>query len=83
MRKSQFSTLTNLNPGFGRPWDMLGIFFVKVIFITLQKKSFRQKKLNSMRGFKSAILSELKNCQNGTFELLHGIQKKILAERLL
>jgi hypothetical protein len=30
--------------------------------------------LNSMRGFKSAILPELKNCQNGTFKLVHGIQ---------
>jgi hypothetical protein len=29
-----------------------------------------------MHGFKSAILPELKNCQNGTFELVHGIQKK-------
>ena len=33
--------------------------------------------LNSMYGFKSAILPELKNCQNGTFEHVHGIQKKI------
>ena len=33
-----------LNPGFGGPWDMLGIFFVNVIFITLQKKSLGQKK---------------------------------------
>ena len=40
LRKTQFSTLTDLNPGFGGSWDMLGIFFVKVIFITLQKKSF-------------------------------------------
>ena len=30
-----------------------------------------------MHRFKSAILLELKNCQNGTFEPLHGIQKKI------
>ena len=30
-----------------------------------------------MHGFKSAILPELKNCQNGTFEPVHGIQKKI------
>ena len=29
-----------LNPGFGGLWDMLGIYFVNVIFITLQKKSF-------------------------------------------
>ena len=28
-----------------------------------------------MHGFKSAILPELKNCQNGTFEPMHEIQK--------
>ena len=39
LRKSQFSTLTDLNPGFGRLWDMLGIYF---IFKMLQKKSFGQ-----------------------------------------
>ena len=44
LRKSQFSKMRYLNPGFGGPWDMLGIFFVNVIFITLQKKSFGQKK---------------------------------------
>jgi hypothetical protein len=27
-----------------------------------------------MHGFKSAILPGLKNCQNGTFETVHGIQ---------
>jgi hypothetical protein len=32
---SQFSTLTDLNPGFGGPWDILGIFSVNVIFIRL------------------------------------------------
>ena len=31
--------------------------------------------LNFMQGFKSAILAKLKNCQNGTFEPLHEIQK--------
>ena len=43
LRKSQFSKLRYLNPGFGGSWDMLGIFFVNVIFITLQNKSFGQK----------------------------------------
>ena len=28
-----------------------------------------------MNGFKSAILAEWKNCQNGTFEPVHEIQK--------
>ena len=40
----------------------------------LQKKSFGKKKLNFMFGFKSAILAEWKNCQNGTFEPVHEIQ---------
>ena len=31
--------------------------------------------LNFMHGFKSAILAECKNCQNGTFEPVHEIQK--------
>ena len=29
-----------VNPEFGGSWYMLGVFFVNVIFITLQKKSF-------------------------------------------
>ena len=29
-----------------------------------------------MQGFKIAILAECKNCQNGTFEPVHEIQKK-------
>ena len=28
-----------------------------------------------MHGFKSAILAKMKNCQNGTFEPVHEIQK--------
>ena len=28
-----------------------------------------------MHGFKSAILAKVKNCQNGTFEPVHEIQK--------
>ena len=33
-----------------------------------------KKILNVMHGFKSAILAEWKNCQNGTFEPMHEIQ---------
>ena len=33
--------------------------------------------LNSMHGFKSAILAIFQFWQNGTFEPVHGIQKKI------
>jgi hypothetical protein len=40
-------------------------FFLFGTFITPQKKSFGQ----------SAILAEWKNCQNGTFEPVHEIQK--------
>ena len=40
---SAIPTLTDLNPGFGEPRDMLVILLVNAIFITLQKKSFSQK----------------------------------------
>ena len=43
LRKSHFSTLTDLNPGVGKPLDMLAIFFFNAIFIMLQKESFSQK----------------------------------------
>ena len=65
-------TLTDLNHGFGWPWGKLGIFFVN----NASKEVFWPKNfLTSMQQFKSAILLELKNCQNGSFELVHGIQK--------
>ena len=48
--------------------DVFEIFFVNDSFIALQKKSFGQKKMNFMHRFKSAILPELKDCQNGSFE---------------
>jgi hypothetical protein len=35
-----------------------------------------------MHEFKSAILAIFQFWQNGTFELVHGIQKKFLAKRL-
>ena len=43
LRKSQFTKLRYLHPGFGGPWEMLGIFFVNVIFITLQKSLSAKK----------------------------------------
>ena len=58
LRKSQFSILTDLNPGFGGPWNMLGIFFVNVVYITSKEVFWPKKVLNSIHGFKSAI------CQN-------------------
>ena len=39
-----------------------------------------KKFLNFMHGFKSAILAKMKNCQNGTFEPVHEIQKKFWPE---
>jgi hypothetical protein len=36
-----------------------------------------------MHGFKSAILAKLKNCQNGTFEPGHEIQKNFLTRSIL
>ena len=49
-----------------------------------QKNAFGQKKiLNFMYRFKSAILAKMKNCQNGTFEPVHEIQKNFLAKSIL
>ena len=36
-----------------------------------------------MHGFKSDVFAKTKNCQNGTFEPMHEIQKKILAKSIL
>ena len=60
LRKSKFSMLTDLNPGFGGSWDML-----------VWPKEF----LNFIHGFKSAILAIFQIWQNGTFEPVHEIQK--------
>ena len=65
-------TLTYLNPGFGGPSDMLGILFVNVIITEVFRTKFF---LNSMGGFKSAILAIFQSWQNGTFEPVHEIQK--------
>ena len=43
-RKSPYCTFYCINPGFGRPWGMLWIFFFTAIFILLQKNAFGQKK---------------------------------------
>ena len=61
-------------PGFGGPWNKLQIILVNGTFIMPQKKSFGQKFLNFMRGFKSAILAIFPFCQSGTFEPVHEIQ---------
>ena len=48
------------------------------------KMTFTKNIANMSRnGLKSAILSELKNCQNDTFEPLHEIQKFFLAKSFL
>ena len=45
-------------------------------FHNASKECFWPKKiLNFIHRFKSAILAKLKNCQNGTFEPVHEIQK--------
>ena len=79
LRKVSVCILTDLNPGFDGPWKKLWIFFVNGTFIMPQKKSFGKKNfLNFMHAFKSAILAEWKNCQNGTFEPVHEIHKTFL-----
>ena len=65
-------TLTDLNPGFGGPREMLGIFFFKC---HLKEVFWPKKVLNSMHGFKSATLAIFQLWQNGTFERMYGIQK--------
>ena len=59
-------------------WWTLGYvmdIFCKWHFHNASKEVFRPKNfLNFMHQFKSAILAELKNCQNGAFEPVHEIQ---------
>ena len=43
LRKVSVCTLTDLNPGFDRPWKKLWTFFVNGTFIMPQKKSFGQR----------------------------------------
>ena len=51
-RKSPFCTFSCINPGFGRPWDMLRKKILIAIFIMLQKNAFGQIFfLNIMQGF--------------------------------
>ena len=44
LKKVPMCTLTDLNPGFGGPWNKLQIILVNGTFIMPQKKSFGQKK---------------------------------------
>ena len=61
---------------FGTFFDF---FFIIASFILLQKNGFWQNKyLNSIQGFKSAILAIFHFWQNGSFEPLHEIQKMFL-----
>ena len=67
LRKSQFSKLRYLPKSW--IWWTLGHvrnIFCKCHLHNTSKKVFQpQKNLNSIHGFKSAILPVLKNCQNG------------------
>ena len=74
-RKSPFCTFSCINPGFGRPWDMLRKKNSYCHFHNASKECFWPKKiLNFMHGFKSAILAKMKNCQNGTFKPVYEIK---------
>jgi hypothetical protein len=70
LRKSSVFTLTDLNPGFDGPWDILWIFLGYGTFILLQKKSFGQK--NFIHGVQKLILAIFQFCQNGTFVTVQG-----------
>ena len=72
-------TLADLIPGFDGPAgpDMLWIFLGYGTFIMLQKTSFGPKKINFRHRFKSAILAFFHFCENGTFQPVHEIKKKI------
>ena len=60
-------------------WQTLGHVTKKFLyrhFHNASKQCFWPKIfLNFMHRFKSAILAKMKNCQNGTFEPVHEIQK--------
>ena len=53
----------------------MDIVFCKSHFHNTSKEVFglKKKNFNSIHGFQSAILPELKNCQNGTFKPVHEI----------
>ena len=75
LRKFQFSTLTDLNHGFGKPWEMVWKFFYKCQLHNASKEVvWPNFFLDFMHGFKSAILSILQFWPNGTFETVHEIQ---------
>ena len=61
-------------------WQTLGHVTKKIScrhFHNASKECFWPKIFfNFMHRFKSAILAKMKNCQNGTFEPVHEIQKK-------
>ena len=62
-RKSPFCTFSCINPGFGRPWDKLWIFFSYCHFYNTSKGCFWPKTfLNFMHRFKSAILAIFHFC---------------------
>ena len=76
LRKVKVCALTDLNPGFGRPWKKLWILFVYGTFIMTQKKSFGQFFiLNSCTGskvpfwqfFHSAKMALLNPCMKFKF----------------
>ena len=62
LRKSSVCTLTDLNPVFGKPWDMLWLFFGFGTFIMLQKKSFGQKQFQ--------FYARVQKCHFGNFSIL-------------
>ena len=76
-RKSPFCTFSSINPGFGRPWDKLWIFFLIAIFIMLQKNVFGQKKIqNSCTGSKVPVWQNWKIAKMALLNLGMKFKKK-------
>ena len=78
-----FCTFTDLNPGFGGPWNKLWIFFVNGTLIMPQKKSFGQKffwisctgsKVPFWQFFHSAKMALLNPCMK--FKIFFGQKPK-------
>ena len=75
LRKSSVCTLTDLNPGFGKPWDILWLFFGFGTSILLQKKTFCQKKFEFSSRVQKCHIDRIEKLPKWHFWPEHEIQK--------